>query len=84
MLLPVQKRPAECFINAKPVLWHLRSQKVLSGMCLVALASVASSPEFIELIGAQGGNERTGQLRHGSRLHQFQPAVDTPPVAHPL
>src|SRR5436853_5825407 len=54
-------------------------------MCFVAPASAAGSPEFKELICTQGGNELTGQLRHGSpRLHQLQPAVDTPPVAHPL
>jgi len=32
----------------------------------------AGSPEFIELICAQGGNERTGQCCHGSRLPQLQ------------
>ena len=53
-------------------------------LCFVAPASVVGSPEFIELICAQGGNELTGQLRHGSRSHQLQPAVDTPSVAHPL
>src|SRR5712692_24240 len=60
------------------------SQKVPSVMCSVAPACVAGSPEFIELICAQSGNERTGQLCHGSRLPQFQPAVDTLQVAHPL
>src|SRR3989441_3802591 len=53
-------------------------------MCLNAPGSVAGSPEFIELLGTQSGNKCTGQLCHGSRLHQFQPAVDTPQVAHPL
>ncbi len=53
-------------------------------MCSVAPASVAGSPEFIELICAQGGNERTGQLCGGSRLPQLQPIVDTPQVAPPL
>src|SRR6266699_5988785 len=53
-------------------------------MCFVAPAPAAGSPEFIKLIWAQGGNERTGQLRHGSRSPQLQPAVDTPQVAHPL
>src|SRR6266568_1436245 len=47
-------------------------------------ASVAGSPEFKELICAQSGNECTGQFCCGSRLHQLQPTVDTPPVAHPL
>ena len=53
-------------------------------MCFVAPAPVAGSPEFIELICAQGGNERTSQCCHESRLPQFQPTVDTPQVAHPL
>ena|GEM_PF-6981440 len=35
-------------------------------------------PVFIELICTLGGNERTGQLCHGFRLTQFQPAADTP------
>ena len=35
--------------------------------------SVAGSPGFVELLGAQGGDERTGQFCHGSRLPQFQP-----------
>src|SRR6266436_818140 len=46
--------------------------------------TAAGSPELIELICAQGGNERTSQLCHGSCLPQFQPVVDTAQVAHPL
>jgi len=47
--------------------------------------SIAGSPEFKELIGTQSGNKFTGQLCHGTHLPvQFQPAVDTPKVAHPL
>ena len=57
---------------------------VQSVICFVAPASVASSPEFIELIYAQGGNKRMGQLCHGPRLPKLQPTVDTPQVAHPL
>src|SRR6266436_6332544 len=60
------------------------SQKGRSVMYFVAPASAAGSPEFIELICAQGGNKRMGQLCHGSRLPQLQPVVDTPQVAHPL
>src|SRR5437868_13183475 len=58
--------------------------KVPSVLCFVTPASVVGSPEFIELICAQGGNERTSQLRHGSRSPQLQPVVDTPQVAHSL
>src|SRR6266849_2727077 len=60
------------------------SQQEPAGKCFVAPASVAGSPEFIELLCTQGGNEHTGQLCHGSRVPQFQPAVDTPQIAHPL
>ena len=51
-------------------------------MCFVAPATIADSPEFKELICTQGGYERTAQLCHRPRLHQFQPAIDTTPVAH--
>lgn len=35
------------------------------------IVSAAGSPEFIELISAQGGNKRMSQLCHGSRLTQL-------------
>src|SRR6266567_3367352 len=54
-------------------------------MSYYAPGSAAGSPEFKELLGPKRGDERTGQLCHRSRvLVQFQPAVDTPQVAHPL
>ncbi|MFL5652708.1 MAG: hypothetical protein ACJ8CB_00775 [Ktedonobacteraceae bacterium] len=53
-------------------------------MCFIVPASAVGSPEFKELVRAQGGNEFMGQFRHGSRSPQLQPVVDTPQVAHPL
>ena len=54
-------------------------------MYISASGSVAGSPEFIELLGTKRRGERTGQLCYGSRVPmQFQPAVDTIQVAHPL
>ncbi len=55
------------------------------GSLLLLMWSAAGSLEFKELLGPKRGDERTGQLCHRSRvLVQFQPAVDTPQVAHPL
>ena len=53
-------------------------------MFFIAPGSVAGSPEFKELLGTQSGNERMGQLCHGSCLPQFQPVVDTSQGGHPL
>ncbi len=46
--------------------------------------SVAGSPEFVEFLGTQGGNDRTCQFCHGSRLPQFPPVADPSKGGHPL
>ena len=46
--------------------------------------SIAGLPEFIELLGTQGADERTCQFCHGSRLPRFQPVVDPSKGGHPL
>jgi hypothetical protein len=44
--------------------------------CFRISGSVADSPEFVELLGTQGGDDRTCQFCQGSRLPQFPPVVD--------